>query len=446
MKFFKIVSLPVCSLLIAFTFGNFASATTKDANEESPKHHAKRPPETSSEGTTHDGTTRMDTTRHPKTSTSDQIYQNASSPILSLINASKSSIDLEIYTMKDLPVIAALKAAMARGVKLRVVQTSYTLDNCHVFEAPSASDDPTCTPLKEFVTYVRANGGEYVPFNNELCGTPGQNCFQHGKILISDASKIMISTGNFDPTSLCDLTQGPTTCNRDFSLVTGDASVISTIQEVYNNDLKGTPFNLKNILGSPAADRVTISPDSMTPLLTLIQSAKTSIQVENQYLEDPTMNAALATAARRGVKVTVMVASVSAFGKLSPTKDAGQINEWTQIFTQFDQAGVQSKIFNGSMLIKNTAGYLHAKIILVDGDQAWVSSVNGSTESITENREYGILSTDPHVITLLNTVLSGDFANSQAETWQESLACKKDPKSDCVGKSNAQKNRKHELN
>jgi cardiolipin synthase len=439
MKFFKVVLLPVCSLLIAFTFGNFANATAK---EESPKqHHPKRPSGTSDDGTTREGTTRTGTSHHPKISTADQIFENTSSPILSLINGSKSSIDLEIYTMKDSSVIAALKAAMSRGVKLRIVQTGYTLDSCPVFEAPSSSDDPTCTPLKAFVAYVRANGGEYVPFSNQLCGTPGQNCFQHGKILIADASTIMISTGNFDPTSLCDLAQNPTTCNRDFSLVTSDASVISTVQEIYNNDLKGTTFNLKNILSSPAAERVTVSPDSMTPLLALIQSAKTSIQVENQYLEDPTMNAALATAARRGVKVTVMVASVSAFGKLDPTKDAWQINQWTQIFTQFDQAGVQSKIFNGSMLIKKTAGYLHAKIILVDGAQAWVSSVNGSTESITENREYGILSTDPQVVKLLNTVLTGDFANPHAETWQESLACKKDPQSDCLANTNSQKNR-----
>jgi cardiolipin synthase len=434
MKFFKILSLSVCSLLIAFTLGNFANATSKEGTSQ---HHPKLP----SDGSARDGTTRKGTARHPKLSTADQIFENASSPILSLINESESSIDLEIYTMKDFSVIAALKAAMARGVKLRIVQTDYTLDDCHVFEASSSSDDPTCAPLKAFVTYVRSQGGEYVPFSNELCGTPGQNCFQHGKILIADASKIMISTGNFDPTSLCDLAQSPTTCNRDFSLVTGDASVISTVQEIYNNDLKGTTFNLKNILSSPAAKRVTVSPDSMAPLLALIQSAKTSIQVENQYLNDPTMNAALATAARRGVRVTVMVSSVSAFGKLTQTNDAWKINQWTQIFTQFDQAGIQSKIFNGSMLIKNTEGYLHAKIVLVDGTEAWVSSVNGSTESITENREYGILSTEPQVIKLLTTVLTSDFENPKTETWQESLACKKDPQSDCLANTNSQKNR-----
>ena len=363
---------------------------------------------------------------------SDQLYLNSSgSPIISLINASNTSIDIEIFTMKDSQVIAALQAAMVRGVKLRIVQTTDALDNCSVFEPSSATDSDTCTPLKEFVGYVRDHGGQYVPFSNSLCGTPGQDCFQHGKILISDSTKIIISTGNFDPTSLCDLSQKPSTCNRDFSLVSEDPDIISSIQEIFDNDLNGTSFNLGSILSTPAASRLTVSPDAMTSMVSLIQSAKKSIQLENQYMEDPTLNQALIDVSKRGVQVTVMVASVSSFGKLDPTRDSDKISEWTQTFTQFDQAGIISKIFDGSMLINNTPGYLHAKVILIDGEKAWVGSVNGSTESLTENREYGILSAVPQVVNELQTTLSGDFANPQSETWQQSLACIKDPEEIC---------------
>ena len=57
--------------------------------------------------------------------------------------------------------------------------------------------------------------------------------------------------------------------------------------------------------------------------------------------------------------------------------------------------------------------------------------MNGSTQSLTQNREFGIFSSDPQVVKTLNAVIYGDFNNSHAETWQESLACKKDPKATC---------------
>jgi phosphatidylserine/phosphatidylglycerophosphate/cardiolipin synthase-like enzyme len=138
------------------------------------------------------------------------------------------------------------------------------------------------------------------------------------------------------------------------------------------------------------------------------------------------MNAAIAAAANRGVKVYVMVASVTSFGKLSDTADRAKIQHWTDTFQAFDQAGVNSKIFDSEMNVGPKPGYLHAKVILVDGEHAWVGSVNGSTESLSVNREFGIFSDDPNFVRHLSSVLYADFNDSKTETWQQSLDCAKD--------------------
>ncbi len=68
-------------------------------------------------------------------------------------------------------------------------------------------------------------------------------------------------------------------------------------------------------------------------------------------------------------------------------------------------------------------GYLHAKAIVVDGTKAWMGSVNGSTTALTKNREFGIYFDDSTDVSSLDSIFSSDFANTGAESWQDSLTC-----------------------
>ncbi|NDG85113.1 MAG: hypothetical protein EBX52_08785, partial [Proteobacteria bacterium] len=111
-----------------------------------------------------------------------------------------------------------------------------------------------------------------------------------------------------------------------------------------------------------------------------------------------------------------------AFGR----PDQHAIDYWTQIYSAFDAAGIHTKIFNSSIPIGGLPGYLHAKAILIDSSRAWVGSVNGSTTSISTNREYGIFSNDPELVRNLGVTMYSDFAAKGAESWQDSLQCKMD--------------------
>jgi phosphatidylserine/phosphatidylglycerophosphate/cardiolipin synthase-like enzyme len=355
------------------------------------------------------------------------LYDNSSdgSPLVSLIDQAKKSIDVEIYTMKDLRVIKALKAAVVRGVKLRIIQTPNPVaDNCPVFKPSDSTTSADCVELRSFVSYVKARGGQYESFSFDLCGIKGASCFEHGKMMIFDQKKVLISTGNFDPTNLCDLPESPAHCNRDFTAIATDAKSVEAYSAIFSKDLIATPYDLRTILET--APDVTASPMSMKPIVDFIRTATKTLQIENQYLNDPTMNAAIIGAAKRGVKVSVMVASVTSFGALDPTEDAAKISHWRERFKAFDQAGISSRVFDDAMRVNGRPGYLHAKTILVDGVHAWVGSVNGSTMSLASNREFGIFSDDKIFVKHLGEVMNEDFSNRDAESWIESLNCKKD--------------------
>jgi phosphatidylserine/phosphatidylglycerophosphate/cardiolipin synthase-like enzyme len=356
-------------------------------------------------------------------------------PIVDLINSAHSSVSMEIYEMDDPAVISALKDAIHRGVIISIVQEPKPVGaTCRVFEDGSSdqnltepnADQPNhaagsvpCDQLRQFVSDINAAGGKYVPFNKEALCPGGKNCFEHGKIAIIDSSMAMISSGNFNVSNLCDRDASPVSCDRDYSYVSRDESVVSALESVVKADLAGESYDLSRLLPQDVASKITVSPLTLQPLLDFITSAQDSIEIENQYLKEPNLNKALMDAARKGVKVSVMVSSACAFGKPRPS----EVNTLTSIFEGFDGAGITTRIFTRNIQVGGYPGYLHAKAIVVDGTHAWMGSVNGSTEAVFHNREFGVFFDNPHDVSKLEGVMKSDFVDENAESWQDSLNC-----------------------
>lgn len=367
----------------------------------------------------------------------DVFYENASgSPIFKLIQSAKKSLAIEIYEIENTRVQDAILKAMDRGVKVRIIQESEAVgSSCPVFDRIYAGDTQECKSQKSFVQKVRSKGGFYTPFAyQQFCSDSQYRCLEHGKMILVDDEKAMISTGNFNSSNLCDpkgvpLDKGPvkpsgelSTCNRDYTIVSTDPNVVATLSAVFDSDFKGSAYDLNKILKTKAAQKVTVSPYSLNPLIQFIRSAKKSILVENQYLKNTEMNAELMAASKRGVKVYLVVNSACVFGK----PDDYVTEQWKTTFKAFDQAGVKTRTFTRQVKINGYNGYLHSKAIVVDGVRAWVGSVNGSTQALTQNREYGIFLSDANEVAKLSDFIVSDFNDPNTESWQESLLCKKD--------------------
>ena len=356
---------------------------------------------------------------------SEKFYENSSgTPVLTLVGGAKTSLDIEIYTMDDPMFITAVSAAVDRGVKVRVVKEERPVGaSCRVFAAKMDASNPSCNDQKALMAKIQAAGGEFVPFKRDsLCGV-SSSCFEHGKMIVIDGKQALISTGNFDSSNICNKKEHPNNCDRDYSIVSKDAKVISTLTTIFQNDLKGGQYDVSVVLNQAGNQKLTVSPFSLDPLVSFIKSAHTKIQIETQYLKDPDMNHAIMDAAKSGIQVEVMVASACAFGRPKPN----DVAKWQKTYGAFDTAGIQSRVFTRNIKVGGVAGYLHAKAIIVDGNRAWVGSTNGSTMSLTDNREYGIFLSDATEISNLQKFVGSDFADPAGETWQDSLTCKHDP-------------------
>lgn len=357
---------------------------------------------------------------------SEGVYLNSDgSPVVPLLKNAKRSIDMEIYTMKSPTIRRLLRDALARGVQIRVVAEPKPLGaKCKVLDGKKEAAGTDCGDEKKLVSEIKAAGGSYVGFNKEaLCGTGDRDgrvgCFQHGKMVLVDGVSL-ISTGNLDSTNLC--LDNSKTCNRDFSIVLRDPRIYQTLQSIFVADLKGTSYDVRSKIPQELESILTVSPYSEHPILEFINSATETLEIEAQYLKEPKINEALVQKSKAGVNVSIVAASACSFGFPKPT----EANRVTEIYSEFDQAGITSRMFNKSNRVNGKNGYMHAKVMVADGKRAWLGSENGSTESITRNREFGVVFENPAWVKKLHAVIRADQVDPNTESWEESLTCAKD--------------------
>ena len=351
------------------------------------------------------------------------LYDNStSSPLFSMIDGTTQTIDIAVYEMTDANVRSALRRALARGVRVRVIKEPNPVDDrCNIFGPTPENARTDCDDEKKLRSEILSSGGAFVPFRkSELCADPKKSCFMHGKMVISDGRALLVSTGNFNPTNLCDLPLKPSRCNRDFTVIIREPKTINFFGQIFERDLSQKSYDLAALIQTYGVDsKVTVSPLSLDPLLRFIHSAQKSLLIHHQYLKDPSLNSAIVEAASRGVRVQVTLASLCSFGPPSP----GERRRATEIFSEFDQAGVSIRMVPSRFRIGGKPGYMHAKAMIADGQSAWVGSVNGSTASLTNNREFGVFFDHKEWISALSEVMTKDHLSQDTETWKESLDC-----------------------
>ncbi len=196
----------------------------------------------------------------------------------------------------------------------------------------------------------------------------------------ADGSVSAIMTGN--------LTAGYYPTTRDFVVLDRSPVAVSSVESVFTHDWDGgTTARVASVGG------LVWSPGSRSALVGLINSAHTSLAVENEEMEAPSIIAALKAARQRGVMVTVTMT-------YSPT--------WVPAWTGLARAGVKVATYPDTA----SALYIHAKVIVVDGQTAFVGSQNFSNASLAYNRELGVTTSDAAVVGPLSETLAADFAGA----------------------------------
>ncbi|MEV7026124.1 phospholipase D-like domain-containing protein [Kitasatospora sp. NPDC093558] len=280
--------------------------------------------------------------------------------VYDFINSATKSVDVTMYELRDDNAVKALLDRQRAGVKVRVI-----LDGKHT----SVNGAAYSTLLYGQVDVVYSSSA-FV--------------YTHQKTVTVDGAKSLILTGNLDATYYAS--------SRDYGVFDADAKDVAAIEQVFNADFAQTaitPSDGDNLVWSPT--------DSQDRLLALINGAKTSLDVEQLEFGDPALVDAIAAAAGRGVTVRVVGMNPDSYGSY---------------FDQVTTAGGRIVTYSST-----TGLYIHAKAIVADYGtstaKVFAGSENFSDNSLNNNRELGLITTDAGVLTTIGSTFATDFANGQ---------------------------------
>ncbi|MFL5588134.1 MAG: phospholipase D-like domain-containing protein, partial [Ktedonobacteraceae bacterium] len=219
------------------------------------------------------------------------------------------------------------------------------------------------------------------------------NCAHTFRIMgmIIDGTTAYIMTSNFSRAALGGSSGSSGFRNREYDIVDTNPQDVQAVSAIFQADWDRTTaqFNDTNLVVSPVNSRNAFN--------ALISSAHSTLLVEAEEMNDPGIEQALANAEQHGVKVQVILPSPSGSGSSGDSNSHG--------INTIKQGGVQVR--------EDPRLYMHAKIIVVDGQKAFVGSENISTQSLDKNRELGILVSDAGVLHTLSQTFQQDWGDSQ---------------------------------
>jgi len=289
--------------------------------------------------------------------------------ITNAIRSAQKSIWLEIYILSDRNVIRALEEATNRGLDVRVMLEPHPFGG-----GPS--------PAKTMDTLAAA-AIKTQPTNPSFPLT-------HEKGLIIDGSTAYIMTSNFSRSALGRSSGSNGYRNREYGIIDTNSQDVQAIAAIFMADWNHltAQFNDPNLVVSPI--------NSRNDFTTLINNAHSTLLIEAEEMNDSAIEQALANAAQHGVQVEVIL----------PTANISSGDSISQGIATIKQGGVQVR--------EDPQLYMHAKIIIVDGRTAFVGSENISAQSLDQNRELGIIVSDPSVLNKLQTTFQSDWGVSHS--------------------------------
>ncbi|MHA1127242.1 MAG: phospholipase D-like domain-containing protein [Candidatus Heimdallarchaeota archaeon] len=318
---------------------------------------------------------------------------NAFDVVNASIHAATTTFYLEVYTLSSQNLIDSLiYAKVINGVDVIVL-----LEFDHV----SGDEDD----YNEQSSYLLDDAGIEV-----LWTTPDYD-FTHAKFWVVDSEYTYVYSGNWAPSSLPADTDART--NREMGLMFESLEIAEKYEDIFFEDYaKATAYsgiNPSNILPSESSgtyepvkpNPLTIteymevipifSPNnSYSMLLSLIENATTTIDVQQQYLTNTCeLTYDLIDAANRGIEIRVMF----------PKPNTASKNV-TEILLQ-----------NGIDVRFSYSLYNHNKFILVDGEYVSVSSINWSNGSVVDNREAGAIVKNTNIADYFADVFENDWEN-----------------------------------
>jgi cardiolipin synthase A/B len=279
-----------------------------------------------------------------------------------LITSARRSVDLTIYTLRDLTAEDDLVADAKRGVSVRVI-----LDQ-HLEKKVNTTT----------YNFLRGHGVH-------VAWAPKTITYHQKTLTIDDTTSVVMTLN---------LVSADYAGTRDFAVIDTDRADVAAIVTTFNTDYTG---HGKGFAPPVGADLVWSPTNSQDVILSVINGATKTLAIENEEMGYRKVTDALIAAAGRGVSITVTMTDQKT---------------WHTAFAALTKAGVHVRTLRDSKKVL----YIHAKAIVADaglsGQQVFLGSENFSMASLRRNRELGIRTSQPAVIRTVNAALARDYASA----------------------------------
>jgi cardiolipin synthase A/B len=280
--------------------------------------------------------------------------------LLDKIANAKQRVFMKMYLLTDERIIDALVAASKNGADVRAM----------VEQNPFGGGS---TARQAFDKLKQA--GVNARYTNPTFR------FTHEKSFVIDREGVILTAN---------MTKAAFGRNREFGIIRSDPADVAEMVASFNADWNRADFKpaSPNLVWSPINSRERISG--------VISAAAKTLIVYAEVTQDDEQIKLLTDAARRGVKVRLIV---------SPPSSSGEDTS--------SNAADLDRLQKGSVKVRNLKSpYIHAKMFVADGALAFIGSENISTTSLDFNRELGILIADPAAIQRLTSVFEKDWAKA----------------------------------
>jgi cardiolipin synthase A/B len=283
---------------------------------------------------------------------------NKGSELTNAILGATSSVHMTMYLLSSTEVINALISQHHAGLQVEVL-----LD-----PSPSGtSNQSVYSQLSSAGVAVHWGSSKFT--------------YTHEKCVILDKKEAWIMTMNATYSAPID--------NREYLAIDDNATDVAEAESIFEGDFAGNP-------PSSVSGPLVVAPINATStIVSLIQSAKKTIDIEGEEFSDYHTADALSAAGHVGVQIHIVLANTSASS--SQTTAVNQVKA------------------AGAKVVKLATPYMHAKSLVVDGTTAFIGSENFSTGSLEYNRELGVVFTTPSEVAKVLNTTNSDFAAGTPE-------------------------------
>ena len=133
--------------------------------------------------------------------------------------------------------------------------------------------------------------------------------------------------------------------------------------------------------------------DSRSPILEEIENAKSSIILQVYTMSDSEIIQSLIDARKRGINVRVMLEE-NPFSGYSANKEVKDELSRNNIDTKWS-----NRVYE----------FTHSKFFVIDNKKGIIMTMNLSQSSFTKNREFGVITEDPIIVTELSKIFQADW-------------------------------------